>query len=261
MSNTTKNSGRGKNRYITAGDMKIEILPIDASQKYLGRQLNFERPHEAEIENRLKAAWRKFHTFKEELTNKRYSLNQRLRLFEGIVSPTALYGCSCWTLTKKLENQLRGCQRKMLRIIFGSGRRAKNGHEIETWVDWIKRTTSEIESKMRRINIEDWIAVSRRRKYRWAARVASLDESRWAKKAAHWAPHEQRSTYKTTFRRRGRPAARWSDDLNMFCRNMILKEQNWQHVACDEPMWMANEAVFVRDDWRKSPFSTERGRE
>ena len=61
--------------------MNIQILPYDGTQKYLGRALTFKSPTNAELTNRISAAWRKFNVFKEELTNKAYSQTCRLRLF------------------------------------------------------------------------------------------------------------------------------------------------------------------------------------
>lgn len=130
MSNATKQTGRGKDKQATIGNMHIEILPLHGTLKYLGRIISFENTHDVEVRNRIKTAWCKFHIFKNELTSKRYSLKSRLKLFKGTVTPTMLYGCSCWTLSKGLETQIRSCQRKMLRSILGSGRRRRTDGDI-----------------------------------------------------------------------------------------------------------------------------------
>ena len=89
--------------------------------------------------------------FKDELTSKKYSLNARLKLFESTVSSTMLYGCATWTLNGDLTNRVRRPQRRMLRMVLGSGRRkivqqsttppgqTSNTVEIvfEPWVDWV----------------------------------------------------------------------------------------------------------------------------
>ena len=67
--------------------------------------------------------WRKFYALKQELTSRRYSLSDRLRLCEGVVTPTLLYGCEAWTMTTEIENRLRRTQRHMLRMIFQTPRR------------------------------------------------------------------------------------------------------------------------------------------
>ena len=93
--------------HININDMSIEILPPSGSLKYLGRVLTFRDPHRAEIEHRITAAWRKFHSLKQELTSPNYSLNDRLRLFHGTVSATILYGSEAWTVTSEFENRIR----------------------------------------------------------------------------------------------------------------------------------------------------------
>ena len=64
--------------FVVVDDMKIEILPFSGTQKYLGRQFTFCSQAEVEIESRIKAAWKKFGLFKQELTTKAYSLHDRL---------------------------------------------------------------------------------------------------------------------------------------------------------------------------------------
>ena len=48
--------------------MNIEILPYQAGIEYLGRQKTFDKPHGTEVESRIRAAWKKLHVLKAELT-------------------------------------------------------------------------------------------------------------------------------------------------------------------------------------------------
>ena len=63
--------------------------------------------------------------YKSELTTKHYSLSDRLRLFESVVTPTVLYGSETWTLTAEMSRLLRTTQRRMLRMVLGQGRRRR----------------------------------------------------------------------------------------------------------------------------------------
>jgi len=103
--------------------MDIEILNCGEHTKYLGRKLCFSDSNRSEIEHRITAAWRKFHSLKQELTGRRYSLKDRIRLFNGAVTPTVLYGSEAWTMTKEVENRVKRTQRQMLRMIIHLPRR------------------------------------------------------------------------------------------------------------------------------------------
>ena len=72
--------------------MDIDILKTTETTKYLGRMLTFSNPHQVESKNRIAAAWTKFFAVKEELTSPYFSVNDRLRLFQGVVTPTAHNG-------------------------------------------------------------------------------------------------------------------------------------------------------------------------
>ena len=99
VTNVTRKRGRGSNTHVKVRDMNMEILALSQSVKYLGQQLTFDNNAvEREIDNRIKAGWSKFHQYKQELTNKRYDLFDRLRLFQATITPTVLYACQTWTI-------------------------------------------------------------------------------------------------------------------------------------------------------------------
>ena len=184
MTNCTRRCGRAKEGYVDIGSLRIEVMPFAASVKYLGSEITFANSTSDEVTHRIGAAWRKFMTFRDELTNKRYSLNTRIKLFSSVVSTTMLYGCAAWTLAKNLECQVRRTQRRMLRMILGSGRRtatSENGSdELEPWVDWVRRTTHEAEARLKKLNFDDWVTVHQRVKIEWAQKLATEDRHTWA---------------------------------------------------------------------------------
>ena len=123
-------SGRSRINFVDIDGLKIEVLTLSEATKYPGRKISFENNHDVELQNRKRAAWAKFSTNKQELTNRHYSLNDRLRLFEAVVTPTFLYGSGAWTLTQQMESKIRCVQRRMLRMIAGSSRR-----RLTTWTE------------------------------------------------------------------------------------------------------------------------------
>lgn len=61
-------------------------------------------------------------------------------------------------------------------------------HDLEPWADWIQRCTHEAEAQMKTMGLEDWVAIQRRRKWRWARRVATESLNKWTLKALTWDP-------------------------------------------------------------------------
>ena len=123
LTNVSKQNGRPVKKSLEVDGINIEVLAIDAAIKYLGRMISFSDFQGVEIQNRIRATWGKFMCYKQELTNKNLSLNSRLRLFDGVVSPTLLYGSEAWALTKDHETLLQRTQRRMLRMFLAPGRR------------------------------------------------------------------------------------------------------------------------------------------
>ena len=121
-----------------------------------------------------------------------------------------LYGCAAWTLTKDLENKVRRTQRRMLRMILGSGRRANTTTPdgVDTWVEWVRRTTREAETCLQELQLDDWITTHRRQKLEWARRLAVEKNRTWASRVLDWDPDPFK--YK---RLHARPRRRWLDDI------------------------------------------------
>ena len=95
---------------------------IPATERSTWEENSFHDFHDA-------AGWARFNQLRYELTNKRFPLHSILRLFNGTVTPSVLYGCSSWTLTKEMLLILRRVQRKMLRLVTGVPRRRKEQHQ------------------------------------------------------------------------------------------------------------------------------------
>jgi len=284
LTNTTKKTGRGRDSHLDINGLEISILPLDKSLKYLGRQLTFGDGMAVEIAHRIRCGWAKFHSYKQEITSKNYSLHDRLRVFEAVVSPTVLYGCSSWTLTQDLEKVVSRTQRRMLRMILGSGRRLmatategssqhdadsqcsetllnppdvdtnSEGDHLEPWVDWIRRTTHAIEHHTDKLKMESWIKQVRRRKFEFAGRLSHISDNRWSVQATNWDPaiHFDGMTCKAG-RRQARPRRRWCDELNEFAQSIDAGCENWRDLATDAEKWDTLSDKFVEEEWRQRP--------
>eukprot|EP00959_Pyramimonas_sp_CCMP1952_P254631 5318308-Pyramimonas_sp.AAC.1 len=78
LSNATRGTGRPKETKVMIGDVGIDNVPYSGSVKHLGRMVGFDRPHDAEINNRIRCSWKRFMQRRAELTDRSYPLNARL---------------------------------------------------------------------------------------------------------------------------------------------------------------------------------------
>uniref|UniRef100_A0A0N4ZXX6 Reverse transcriptase domain-containing protein n=1 Tax=Parastrongyloides trichosuri TaxID=131310 RepID=A0A0N4ZXX6_PARTI len=96
---------------ITILDQEI---PISESFTYLGKDVSFtkRRAYVAQVKER---AWKAYHKVK-----KFRSTNQKVFLYDSLISSAMLYGSQSWNLTEGSLNQLEITERKILRRIFNN---------------------------------------------------------------------------------------------------------------------------------------------
>ena len=51
--------------------------------------------------------------------------------------------------------------------------------DLEPWVDWIKRCTHDVEARLKKLKLDDWTTMQKRRKWRWAGKLARCDDDDW----------------------------------------------------------------------------------
>ena len=120
------NQQTNRKREVEIDGMHVEILPPEGKVTCLGQMITFMGQETTEIQHRTQNAWSAFARHGEELTSKSYLLQQRLHLFDAVVTPTITYDAGTWTTTKEHEQMLRTTQRRMLRLIVQTKRKYKN---------------------------------------------------------------------------------------------------------------------------------------
>ena len=73
-----------------------------------------------EIKARIMVGNRSYYSVLPLLRSKAVSTTTKIRMYKTIIRPVVLYGSEAWCLTANGEKNLRICERKVLRKIFGS---------------------------------------------------------------------------------------------------------------------------------------------
>ena len=163
------------------------------------------------------------------------------------LTPTALYCSGCWAMTTERERKLRTTQRRIMRMMHGSGRRPKSEaakadqDQVEIYVGWIQRATRRAEQIMHTYGVADWVNHQRNRLWKWAAMVALLQDSRWSHEILFWSP--------VGWRAQGRPRVRWTDQLTYFLKHQSGHEvdvTDWIDLARNYTLWNQWEPDFCK---------------
>ena len=157
---------------------------------YLGKQISCKKQsNELEVDRRITNAWKKFWSLKEILKGT-IPINLKKKIMDSCVLPSLTYGCQTWKFTLRVKNKIRTCQRSMERSITNVKKIQKIPHEK------IRKKTKVI----------DALKYSQKQKWRWAGHVARLNDGRWTSTLTLWRGP-------AGSRKRGRPIARWGDDI------------------------------------------------
>ena len=171
----------------------------------------------------LAVAWRAFGKFRPVLCSRRTKFEVKLKLFDAVVTPAALYGSEGLTLTGDMARELRTVWRRMLRTMLAPARQPE-----ETWVDYIQRSTRLIEAHAAQSGHCSWEILPKSRKWKFAGEISRSNVGKWSTRLLSWRPFFRCMPY----RRAGRPVTRWTDDLEK------LAGGNWRATAQDENAWM-----------------------
>ena len=240
---------------ITVDAQQFAVLGYEESTKYLGRKVCYNDLHEAEFSNRLAAAWGSFTRHKQELTDRRHRLHNRLKLFDAVVSSTLLYGCETWSLRVDQQRRLQVVQRKMLRMVLNSKRRTLPGSNasdatedsgsesdptyLEPWVDFLKRTAQWTDQQLERAGLCQWTVQWKSRKWSWAAKLMEGNTDKWSTMATLWQPLLHSSVSRG--RRQARPKKRWDQEFVDYVEKAFPQQgKRWQDLAKEE--WWQNES-------------------
>lgn len=183
---------------------------------YLGKQIGFQKDsNDLEVERRVRQTWNKYWSYKEVFKSE-MPVFLKKKVMDSCLIPCLTYACQTWKFTNKIKNKIITCQRGMERSMLGIRKIQKINH-------------TKIRSKTKTI---DALSHSLKLKWKWAGHITRLEDRRWSNMVTSWkGPPGKRS--------RGRPLARWEDDLKK------IAGSTWQQIARDREKWKALEEAFT----------------
>jgi len=199
---------------IEVADGFIEVVRKGSSHVYLGCTFSGDLRDRGRscLAGRLQCAWAKFHLFRHSLTNKHVDLRLRLRLFEAVVRPCALYSLAAAPLTACDIEKLDVAYRKMLRQIVGYTKTAS-----QTWHEAGSRMKHKLEQVSTKFALRSWSLELTERKQKLYNRVISSTSNPILHRTFLWSPKliaDSKLEYQP-FRARGRPRASWHQYVTM----------------------------------------------
>ena len=200
--------------------IKVENEELEETKNYtyLGQLVSLSSSDkDEEIKRRIAMGWKSFGGMSDIFKNKRLPLCLKRKTYDACITPTMIYGCETWNLTRNHETKLRTAQRAMERIMLGITWKDKKSCE------WIRGQTK----------VKDIVEAIKERKWTWAGHVARFSDNRWTKRLTEWEPRGRGK------RPRGRPKTRWRDE--------IVKGAGiaWGRLAQDRGSWRDLGKAFV----------------
>ena len=89
---------------------------------------------------------------------------------------------------------------------------------MESWGEWLSRTTHEALEVLEKVGAEDWVALLRKRKWIWAEKVVNHAGDRWTSRILTWSPKEGARFV-------GHPKLRWLDPIQNFATSLSGDEE------------------------------------
>ena len=128
-------------------------------------------------------------------------------------------------------------------MILGSKRKpcATTPNGVETWLDWVRRTTREAEMRLAKLNIDDWIIIQRKQKLDWARKLATEENQTWASRILDWQPDPCKFG-----RLQARPRRRWVDDMI----EIVLSKLDEMGVLSNTFVLFSSDHGYKLGEWR-----------
>ena len=158
------------------------------------------------LRHRLQCAWAKFHLVRHALTDKHVNIRLRLRLFDSVVTSSALYGLTTTPLSSHSFEKLAATQRKMTRCMVGYSKLPE-----DTWEAMYSTIKRKMADALARTQIRDWQAEVKQQKAKLRTHIQQGQRSHLVCEMSRWDPQQVRDPKLPEQPRRGpgRPRVKW----------------------------------------------------
>ena len=210
----------------TRTGIKLHVKNGSGGHKWLGCILGVGKAGKTTVDlnHHLQAASKAFFANKANLCDRNVHVKDRLRYFDAVVSPVALFGSGHRTVHQKDLHQLDAACRKFLRAVVGPPSNldwSRPWHEIlHDWNGKVQSITLEHGMKL-------WSHRSLTHYWKLAMHFASVPHDRWIQRALRWTPDGRHTA--------GCPRHNWVTKLAAFAR--FLQMDEWQILAQDTTLW------------------------
>ncbi len=160
------------------------------------------------------------------------SLKLRLKFFNAVVTPTAIYSLHTEALTQSHRQRVASTRFQMLRRIVGFSK-----FPGESWEMAGSRCKQKTRKALDYFTVPDWLHSIDKAKWRLTAKI-SEQRSAWPYAVMTWMPPAKQ--------RVGRPKVRWTDSVNDF----LLAVRGESLIQClrhpHSNFWKEQEKAFIQ---------------
>lgn len=204
-------SRHGNRHNISIGNTSLEQVH---KFKYLGSTISEDGKIDIEINERIGAASRLFHSIRNKFLGKReITKKTKLAVYKSTFVPTLTYGCESWALTKKHKSKLQSMEMRFLRKIENKTRR-----------DRVRNVA--IRSSL---NIKPISQVIQEQQLRWFGHVQRMPPTRL--------PKILKDVRVEGRCRRGRPRRKWEEEVEDALRERGSSIREALPLTADRLRW------------------------
>ena len=207
----------------------------------VGRTFRLKDNTASEISRRMRQAWAKVARLRP-ILRQRTALEHRVKIVKACVYQSLLWGAETWHITRRRCQQLRGFEKKVMRILIPCPKDLHHLDNDEKFAEWDGHIRNLLGKLKHLLLDERWLC----KWYSWAGHLCRLPADRWARKMQMfrnvdwWRAQQQNEQGFRHHQRRGN-LSRWE---NILVRHHDAHHK-WSLKAQDRIEWGKGKEGFI----------------